>query len=90
MKKLLAFTAATLTAATMTTSAIAADDQNVTGDLRDARAGYEAISTQVEMMGYEVEQVNFNEPMTMGQKVEAYEERSEHLQDVFNDLHSAN
>ncbi|MBM6550219.1 hypothetical protein [Marinomonas ostreistagni] len=89
MKKLMALTAATIATASMTTTVLAADDQNVVGDLRDARASYEALSTQLELMGYEAQDVNFNGPVTMGQKVEVYEERHDQLQEVYNELSAA-
>lgn len=59
---------------------------DTTEDYREAKAGYQALSNQLEAMGYEVDQVSFNQPITFSQKESIYTEKTDQLQPEFNRL----
>ncbi len=89
MKKLTSIALSTLAIAGLSTSAFA-NDNNAYQDLREAKAGYEALSTQLETMGYQADEVTFDHAMTFSQKEAVYNEKTSELQDEFNRLNSAN
>ncbi|RDL45029.1 hypothetical protein DN730_05270 [Marinomonas piezotolerans] len=87
MKKLTAIALSTLTVAGLSTSAFA---DTAYDDLRESRASYEALSAQLETMGYQAEEVTFDRAMTIPQKEAVYNEKVSELQAEFNRLHSSN
>ena len=88
MKKLTSIALSTLAVAGLSTSAFAAD--NAQNDLRESKAGYEALSAQLETMGYQADEVSLDGAMTFSQKEAIYNEKTSELQDQFNRLNSAN
>lgn len=87
MKRLAAITSAVLMTSVMSTAAIA---DNITDDFRAAEASYNALSAQLEAMGYEAGELDLGYAMTPSQKLQAAQEQNSELQSVFDDLHSAN
>lgn len=86
MKKFTSIALSTLAIAGLSTSAFA----DTAEDLRESKAGYEALSAQLETMGYQAEDVTFDHAMTFSQKEAIYNEKTSELQDQFNRLNSAN
>lgn len=86
MKKLTALTTAIFATAAMSTSAIASgDENNLLDDYLDAQAHAKALSAQLETMGLESNpNVEFNSPATLSQKLDAYEDKIDNLQDRFD------
>ncbi|SBS30531.1 hypothetical protein MAQ5080_01697 [Marinomonas aquimarina] len=87
MKKLAAITSAVFMASAMSTAAIA---DNISDDFRAAEASYQALSAQLETMGYEAGELDLGYAMTPSQKLDAVKEQNKELQGVFDDLHKAN
>ena len=87
MKKFTSIALSTLAIAGLSTSAFA---DSAYDDLRESKAGYEALSAQLETMGYQAEDVTFDHAMTFSQKEAVYNEKTSELQDQFNRLNSAN
>ena len=87
MKKLTAIALSTLTVAGLSTSAFA---DTAYDDLRESRAGYDALSAQLETMGYQADEVTFDRAMTFSQKEAIYNEKTNELQAQFDRLESSN
>lgn len=83
MKKLTLLSTSLLALSTFSTPSFA---DAASDDYREAKAGYQALSNQLEVMGYEAEEVSFSEPMTFSQKESVYIEKTHELQSEFNRL----
>ena len=86
-------TPALIAALTLTASASFAsgDENNLLDNYLDAQAHAQAISAQLETMGVESNpNIEFNSPTTLSQKLNAYEDKIDELQNQFDTVRSAN
>ncbi|SBT17944.1 hypothetical protein MGA5115_02061 [Marinomonas gallaica] len=86
-------TPALIAALTLTASASFAsgDENNLLDNYLDAQAHAQAISAQLETMGVESNpNIEFNSPTTLSQKLDAYEDKIDELQNQFDTVRSAN
>lgn len=83
---------ALIAALTLSTSAsFAASDNNIQDDIYDAQAHAKAISAQLETMGVESNpNVEFAQPTTLSQKLNAYEAKIDELQGQFDAVRASN
>ncbi len=85
MKKITTLAASVLAVSALSTSAFA----NTFTDYREARAGYQALSNQLETMGYQTDEVNLDGANTFGQKESVYLEKTGELQAEYNKLNAS-
>ncbi|MBJ7551654.1 hypothetical protein [Marinomonas ostreistagni] len=85
-------TSALIAALTLSASAsFAASDHNIQDDIYDAQAQAKALSAQLETMGIESNpNVEFAQPTTLSQKLDAYETKIDELQGQFDSAHMSN
>ena len=81
-----------IAALTLTASAsFAASSNNIQDDYYDAKAQAKALSAQLETMGVEsYPNVEFAQPTTLSQKLNAYEAKIDELQGQFDAVRASN
>ncbi|WP_067098385.1 hypothetical protein [Marinomonas atlantica] len=84
-------TSALIAALTLSaTASFAASDNNLQDDYLDAQAHAKALSAQLDTMGVDANAtIDFNSPVTLSQKVEAYHDKISDLQGQFESARAA-
>lgn len=76
---------------TASASFASGDENNLLDNYLDAQAHAKALSAQLETMGIESNpSVEFNSPVTLSQKLDAYQDKIDDLQSQFDTVRTAN